>query len=57
MLDHLRGVFIYAIAVVLPLAGVVLAVARFAGGERDEALRVAVASLLGILLYALVFGG
>jgi len=55
ILDRVRGVFLYAIAVVLPLAGVILAGVRYTEGERDEALRIALASLLGIFVYALVF--
>ena len=55
ILDRLRGVFLYAIAAVLPLAGVILAGVRYSEGERDEALRIALASLLGIFVYALVF--
>ena len=39
MLDRLRGCFRYIVAVALPLAGAVLAVVRFADGDRDEALR------------------
>ena len=49
MLDRLRWIFPYAVAVALPLAGVVLAVVRYADGDRDEALRLAAASLLGTL--------
>lgn len=54
MLDRLRWIFPLAIALVLPLAGAVLAVVRYAGGDRDEALRLAAASLLGLMLYALL---
>ncbi len=57
MLDRLRWIFPYAVAVALPLAGVVLAVVRYADGDRDEALRLAAASLLGICLYALLLSG
>lgn len=57
MLDRLRWIFPYAIAVALPLAGVVLAVMRFADGDRDDALRLAAASLLGLCLYALLLSG
>jgi len=55
MLDSLRVLFVYIVAVVLPLAGAILAVVRYADGERDEGLRLAAASLLGLALYALVF--
>ena len=55
MLDRLRMIFPYAVAVALPLAGVIIAVIRYADGERDDALRIAAAALLGMSLYALVF--
>ena len=54
MLDRLRWIFPYAVAVALPLAGVVLAAVRYADRDRDEALRLAAASLLGLCLYALL---
>lgn len=54
MLDRLRWIFPYAVAVVLPLAGAVLAVVRYADGDRDDALRIAAASLLGACFYALL---
>jgi hypothetical protein len=57
MLDRLRALFPFAVAVALPLAGVVLALARFAAGGRDEALRLAAATLLGVALYALLLTG
>jgi hypothetical protein len=53
MLDRLRLLFPFVVAVVLPLAGAILAVVRFAGGDRDEGLRLAAASVLGLALYAL----
>jgi hypothetical protein len=55
MLDRLRWVFPYAVAVALPLAGVVLAGARVSAGDRDDALRIAAASVLGFCLYGLYF--
>jgi hypothetical protein len=54
MLDRLRGIFIYAVALVLPLAGAILAVIRLAEGDREEGLRLAVAVALGGALYALL---
>ena len=57
MLDRLRWIFPFAIAVALPLAGVVLAVVRYAAGDGDMAFRLAAASLLGICLYALLLTG
>ena len=53
MLDRLRRLFPFAIAVALPLAGAVLATIRFADGDRDEGLRLAAATVLGLALYAL----
>ncbi|MGI9096973.1 MAG: hypothetical protein ACR2H2_00475 [Solirubrobacteraceae bacterium] len=57
MLDRLRWLFPFAVAVALPLAGIILAGVRFAQGNRDEALRLAGAALLGGALYALLLTG
>ena len=57
MLDRLRRLFPFVVALALPLAGVILAGARFAEGDRDEALRLAAAALLGVALYALLLTG
>lgn len=54
MLDRLRDLFPLVLAVALPLAGAVVAILRFSDGDRDEALRIAVATLLGLALYALL---
>jgi hypothetical protein len=54
MLDRLRWLFPFAVAVVLPLAGAVLAVVRFSQGDRDDGLRLAAATVLGLALYALL---
>jgi hypothetical protein len=54
VLDFLRANFAYIVAVALPLAGVVMAAAKYADADRDEGLRIAVASVLGICLYALL---
>ena len=54
MLDRLRMLFPYIVALALPLAGVIIAVIRYADGERDDALRIAAAALLGLSLYALL---
>ena len=57
MLDRLRWLFPLVVALVLPLAGVVLAAARVAEGDREQAGQLAAATLLGVALYALfVFG-
>jgi hypothetical protein len=54
VLDFLRGIFVYVVAVALPLAGVILAIAKLADGDRDEAIRIGAAALLGACIYALV---
>jgi hypothetical protein len=54
ILDFLRTNFGYIVAVALPLAGVVLAIAKFASGDRDDGLRLAAASIVGLCLYALL---
>lgn len=54
MLDFLRAIFVYAVAAALPLAGVILAVAKLADGDRDEAARIGGATLLGACVYALL---
>jgi hypothetical protein len=56
MLDGLRRAFPYVIAIVLPLAGALIAAVRFQQGARDDALRIAAASLLGLCLLALLLG-
>ncbi|HEV7805797.1 MAG TPA: hypothetical protein VGO80_08265 [Solirubrobacteraceae bacterium] len=56
VLDFLRTNFAYFVAVALPLAGIVIAIAKLSDGDRDEALRIAVASVLGFCLYALLLG-
>jgi hypothetical protein len=57
MLDRLRVAFPYILAFFLPLAGAVIAILRFTEGDRDDALRIAAVSLLGLfLLYGLVLG-
>jgi hypothetical protein len=54
ILDFLRRYFAYFVAVALPLAGAVLAIVKYADGDRDEALGIAAASVLGVCLYALL---
>lgn len=54
MLERLRGIFIYVVAFLLPLAGAILVVVRFAEGQREEAARIAAAALLGTCVYAIV---
>lgn len=57
MLDRLREAFPYIVAIALPLAGIIIAVVRYTQGARDDALRIAVAALLGICLYGLLLTG
>lgn len=57
MLDRLRGSFVYIVALLLPLAGALLAAARFVEHDRDEGTRLAAASLLGASIYLVVFFG
>ena len=52
--DFLRGIFIYVVAVALPAAGVVLAIVQFSKGEREEGIRIAAATVLGMFLYLLL---
>jgi hypothetical protein len=54
LLDALRVGFPYIVAIALPLAGVLIAVIRYTQGDRDEALRIAVAAFLGVCLYGLI---
>ena len=54
MLDRLRALFPYIVAVALPLAGVLIAVIRYTQGDRDDALRIAAAAFLGVCIYGLV---
>jgi len=53
VLDRLRTAFPYILAVALPLAGLVLAIVRYSQNERDDALRIAIAAVLGMSLYSL----
>ncbi len=54
ILDFLRTHFVVFVAVALPLAGVVLAIVRYTAGDREDALRIAVASVFGFCIYALL---
>ena len=54
VLDRLRGAFIYIVAALLPLAGIILAAVRYAQGERDESLRILLATFIGVCLYGLL---
>lgn len=57
VLDQLRAGFPYIIALGLPLAGLALAVIRFADGDRDEGSRLLGATALGVALWALLLTG
>jgi hypothetical protein len=54
VLDFLRANFAIFVAIALPLAGVVMAIAKYTEGDRDTAIRIAAASVLGIFLYSLL---
>jgi zinc transporter ZupT len=54
-LDRLREWFPYIVAVVLPLAGLILALGKFAENDRDEALRIGLATLAGCFIYSALF--
>lgn len=56
MLNRLRALFPIALAIVLPLAGIIIAGVRYADGDRDEALRLAAAALVGGAIYWLLLG-
>lgn len=55
MLDTLRGSFVYVLAFLLPLAGIIVAITRFTAAERDEGLRLLAASALGVLVQYRLF--
>ena len=54
ILDFLRTNFAVFVAVALPLAGVVLAIVRITAGDREDGLRIALASVFGFCIYALL---
>jgi hypothetical protein len=54
VLDRLRRVFPYAVAVLLPLAGIVIALVHHTQDDREEALRIALAAFLGLCAYGLL---
>jgi hypothetical protein len=54
VLDRLRVAFPYIVAIALPLAGGLIAVIRYTQGERDDALQIAVAAVLGLCIYGLL---
>lgn len=54
VLDFLRENFALFVAVALPFAGLVMAIAKYADGDRDMGIRIGAASVLGGCLYALL---
>ena len=52
---RLAEIFPLVLAVVLPLAGLLLALQHLAAGDRRQAGRVGAATVVGVLLYALIF--
>jgi hypothetical protein len=57
VLDRLRWLFPFVVALLFPLAGAILAAARFAEGNGYEARQLGGVTLLGASLYALFFFG
>jgi hypothetical protein len=57
VLDRLRWLFPFVVALLFPLAGAILAAARFVEGDREDGRRLAGVTLLGASLYALFFFG
>lgn len=55
VLDQLRLGFPYIVALVFPLAGLILAIVKFTESDRDEGVRLLGATALGVALYALLF--
>jgi len=55
VLDFLRANFALFVAALLPLAGLVMAIAKFADGDREDGTRIAAATALGMCLYSLGF--
>jgi hypothetical protein len=56
-LDFLRAIFPYVIAAVFPLAGAIFVVIRLTEGDREDALRIGAATVLGASVYALLLLG
>jgi hypothetical protein len=55
--ERLADVFPLVLAVVLPLAGVLLALQNLVAGDRRQAARLLAATLLGAFVYVLIFTG
>jgi hypothetical protein len=52
--ERAAELFPFAAAAVLPLAGIVMAGVQYADGEREYATRLALAALLGTVIWLLV---
>lgn len=57
VLDQLRLGFPYIVALVFPLAGLILAIVKFTERDRDDGMRLLGATALGIAMYALLLTG
>ena len=57
MRSRLAEVFPLVLAIVVPLAGLLLALQHLATGDRRQAGRIGAATALGACLYALIFLG
>ena len=57
MRARLAELFPIALAVIVPLAGLVLVLQHIAQRDRRQALRMGAATLLGAFVYALLFAG
>lgn len=54
MRERASSAFPFAIAAVFPPAGLILAAATAADGDRDMGIRIALAAVLGAFIWALV---
>jgi hypothetical protein len=52
--ERAAGVFPFVLSAVLPLAGLLMAGFQYAEGEREYATRLALAALLGVVIWTLV---
>lgn len=54
LLDRAPAVFPLALAVVVPLVGLLLALERLAAGDRAQALRIGLATVIGVCVWAAI---
>jgi hypothetical protein len=52
--ERAAGVFPFLLSAVLPLAGLLMAGFQYSEGEREYATRLALAALLGVVIWTLV---